>query len=59
MGNKNYSLPKIPPLVVPEVFRECMSYGQRQSFMWKKIKELDERVTELEGRINELTESDE
>ncbi len=57
--SNNHRIPNFPPVVIPEVFRECMSYGQRQMFMWKKIKELDERVTELESRINELTESGE
>ena len=57
MGNKNYSSPKIPPrLVIPQSFQDCLSYGQRELYMWKVIQELQDRVTELEEQVEELTQ---
>lgn len=34
-------------LVIPSTFNDCLTYGQRQEFMWNKIKELEERLDEL------------
>lgn len=31
-------------LVIPETFEDCLTYGQRQEFMWRKIKELEGRL---------------
>lgn len=51
-----YTIPKFPPqLIIPTTFEECLTYGQRQNYMWKVIEELDQRVTDLENQINELT----
>lgn len=56
MGKKNYNIPKFPPrLVIPTSFQDCLSYGQRQLYMWKVIQELQDRVTELEEKVEELT----
>ena len=57
MGNNNYRIPKFPPrLVIPQSFQDCLSYGQRQLYMWKVIQELQDRVTELEEKVEELTQ---
>lgn len=54
--NGNYTIPKFPPqLVIPTSFQDCLTYGQRQNYMWKVIEQLDERVKELEEKIEELT----
>ena len=51
-----YTIPKFPPqLVIPTSFQECLTYGQRQNYMWKVIEQQEERITALEERINELT----
>lgn len=34
-------------LVIPQSFDDCLTYGQRQEFMWKKIKELEDKIDEL------------
>lgn len=34
-------------LVIPQTFDDCLTYGQRQEFMWKKIKELEDKIDEL------------
>lgn len=34
-------------LFIPETFEDCLTYGQRQLYMMKKIKELEEKVDEL------------
>lgn len=34
-------------LVIPSTFDDCLTYGQRQEFMWKKIKELEDKIDEL------------
>lgn len=54
--NGKYTIPKFPPrLIIPTSFNECLTYGQRQNYMWKVIEELDDRITELEDQIDELT----
>ncbi len=40
-------------LVIPTTFDDCLTYGQRQDFMWKKIKELEEKIDELESKDEE------
>lgn len=55
MRNNN-RIPNFPPrLVIPTSFQDCLSYGQRQLYMWKVIQELQDRVTELEEQVEELT----
>lgn len=39
-------------LIIPTSFEECLTYGQRQEFMWRKIQELEERVEALEAIVN-------
>lgn len=54
--SNNYNIPEFPPrLVIPQSFEECLTYGQRQLYMWKVIQELQDRVTELEEKVEELT----
>lgn len=54
--NGNYTIPKFPPrLIIPTSFDDCLTYGQRQYYMWKVIEELEERITELEDALEELT----
>lgn len=51
-----YTIPKFPPrLIIPTSFDDCLTYGQRQYYMWKVIEELDNRVKELEEKVEELT----
>lgn len=51
-----YSIPCMPArLVIPTSFEECLTYGQRQLYMWEVIKQLQDRVTELEEKVDELT----
>lgn len=53
-----YTIPKFPPrLIIPTSFEECLTYGQRQNYMWKVIEQQEERIEELERKINELTNS--
>lgn len=37
-------------LVIPDSFGQCLSYSQRQAWLYKKLMELDERVSKLEGK---------
>lgn len=54
--NGNYTIPKFPPrLIIPTSFSDCLTYGERQYYMWKVIEELEERITELEDALEELT----
>ena len=41
-------------LVIPESFEDCLSYGQRQYFLYKMIEELQDRVEVLEQKVEEL-----
>ena len=55
-----YVIPKFPPqLVIPTSFSECLTYGQRQNYMWKVIEQLEERVQTLEQEIENLTTDNE
>lgn len=40
-------------LIIPTTFEDCLTYGQRQDFMWKKIKELEDKIDELESKDEE------
>ena len=40
-------------LIIPTTFEECLTYGQRQDFMWKKIQELEEKIENLENKDNQ------
>lgn len=47
-----YTIPKFPPqLIIPTSFQECLTYGQRQLYMWKVIEELEERIEALEEQL--------
>lgn len=47
-----YTIPKFPPqLIIPTSFQECLTYGQRQLYMWKVIEELEQRIAELEEQL--------
>lgn len=49
-----YPIPKFPPrLIIPTSFEECLTYGQRQLYMWKVIEELQAKVDELEARLTD------
>lgn len=37
-------------LVIPDSFGQCLSYSQRQAWLYRKLMELDERVSKLEGK---------
>lgn len=39
-------------LVIPETFEDCLSYGQRQYWLYQQIVALDARVTALEEALN-------
>ena len=38
-------------LFVPTTIDECLSYQQKQEFMWKKIEELESRILVLESKV--------
>lgn len=40
-------------LIIPSTFEDCLTYGQRQEFMWKKILELEERIIKLEEKTKQ------
>ena len=40
-------------LIIPTTFEDCLTYGQRQEFMWKKIQELEQKIEELESKDEE------
>ena len=40
-------------LIIPSTFEDCLTYGQRQEFMWKKILELEARIVKLEEEIKQ------
>ena len=44
-------------LIIPTSFEECLTYGQRQEYMWKVIQELEERVKALEEKIPNTDEN--
>lgn len=53
-------IPFFPPrLVIPQSFDDCLSYGQRQLYMWKAIEELQDKVIELEERVEALENQNE
>lgn len=37
-------------LTIPDSFGQCLSYSQRQAWLYKKIQELEARVSKLEGK---------
>lgn len=39
-------------LFVPSSINEALSYQEKQEFMWKCIQELEERVKDLEEKLN-------
>ena len=39
-------------LFVPSSINEALSYQEKQEYMWKCIQELEERVKELEEKLN-------
>lgn len=39
-------------LFVPTSINEALSYQEKQEFMWKCIQELEERVKNLEEKLN-------
>ena len=51
-----YEIPVFPRrLIIPTSFSECLTYGQRQWYMWKVIEQLQDRIEELEEQIENLT----
>ena len=51
-----YEIPAMPlRLIIPTSFEECLTYGERQLYMWQCIQELQERVAELEQQVEDLT----
>ena len=50
-----YTIPAFPPrLIIPESFDECLTYGQRQYYMWKVIEQLLAQIDDLEDRVEAL-----
>lgn len=46
--------PRLPlTLVVPSSFEECLTYGERQLYMWRYIQELEKRIEELEKKTKD------
>lgn len=46
-------------LVIPDSFGQCLSYSQRQAWLYKKITELEARVAALEGTsVNETVDEE-
>lgn len=39
-------------LIIPTTFEDCLTYGQRQYWLYQQIVSLDERVTVLEEALN-------
>ena len=58
---RGFRNPCLSTLVIPDSFAECLSYSQRQNWLYKKIMELDERVQALEEKVdpNEVDEQEE
>lgn len=55
--NGKYQIPKFgPQLIIPTSFSECLTYGQRQNYMWKVIEELEERIQDLEDQLENSQE---
>lgn len=40
-------------LIIPTAFEDCLTYGQKQAFMWEQILKLEERVKALEVKLAE------
>ena len=50
-----YTIPAFPPrLIIPTSFEECMTYGQRQYYMWKVIEQLQNEIEDLQDRVEAL-----
>lgn len=48
-----YQIPQLPPrLIIPTSFEDCLTYGQRQYYMWKVIEQLQEEIDELKELTN-------
>lgn len=59
MHNEKYTIPPFPPrLIIPTSFEECLTYGQRQYYMWKVIEQLQNRIDDLEERVEALEGAD-
>lgn len=43
-----------PRLIIPTSFEECLSYGQRQAYMWSVIEDIDKRLKKLEEEQEEI-----
>ena len=43
-------------LIIPTTFEDCLTYGQKQDFMWKKICEMQDTIEELDARVTALEE---
>lgn len=50
-------IPRDARLIIPSSFEDCLTYGEQVRFLYKKIKELETRVAELEAIIDENTGS--
>ena len=54
MAKKWLPIPKpLPGWIVPTEWAKCLSYYEEQLYMWAKIQELEERIRELEEKVNE------
>lgn len=45
-------------LIIPTTFDDCLTYGQKQQFMWEQIVKLEERVRKLEEKLENEEEDD-
>lgn len=46
-------------LTIPDSFGQCLSYSQRQAWLYAKVQELEQRVAALEGNVDPNSEVDE
>lgn len=54
MEKKWLPIPRpLPGWIVPTEWSKALSYYEEQLYMWAKIQELEERIKELEDKVNE------
>lgn len=52
MGKNAVPFPENARLVIPESFKDCLSYGEQIRFMYEMIVKLQQEIENLEARID-------
>lgn len=54
MDKKYIPIPRpLPGFIVPTEWNKCLTYYEEQLLIWAKIQELQDRIEELESKVDE------